>query len=180
MDAGSIENLKPEARQERRSSSREDFDPMVQRYRGHHHECPLRLLHIVAMIRMIVRGDNDRRDRDGGRGGREGRGLVHFARDTGTPCLTSSITHLTCNCGGADVNSTYRQCLVSMRNSTTYFNALTLFDTGAYTSFVNREVAKWLELQQHGGAVAGAHLARSSRHDVTTFEVGLAGTQLSS
>ena len=28
---------------------------------------------------------------------------------------------------------------------TTYFTALTLFDTGAYTSFVNREVAKWLE-----------------------------------
>ena len=62
------------------------------------------------------RCDNDRRDRDvgrGGRGGSEGRGNVHFARDTGTPCLTSSITHLTCNCGGADVNSTYRQCLVS-------------------------------------------------------------------
>jgi hypothetical protein len=67
-----------------------------------------------------------------------------------------------------------------MRNSTTYFTALTLFDTGAYTSFVNREVAKWLELQQHGGTVAGAHLARSSRHDVPTSEVGLAGTQLSS
>jgi hypothetical protein len=88
------------------------------------------------------------------RGGREGHGNVHFARDTGTPCLISSITHLTCNCGGADVNSTYRQCLVSMRNSTTYFTALILFDTGAYTSFVNREVAKWLELQQHGGTVA--------------------------
>jgi hypothetical protein len=67
-----------------------------------------------------------------------------------------------------------------MRNSTTYFTALTLFDTGAYTSFVNGEVAKWLELQQHGGTVAGAHLARSSRHDVPTSEVGLAGTQLSS
>jgi hypothetical protein len=67
-----------------------------------------------------------------------------------------------------------------MRNSTTYFNALTLFDTGAYTSFVNREVAKWLEMQQHGGTVVGAHLARSSRHDVPTSEVGLAGTQLSS
>jgi len=128
------------------------------------------------------RRDNDRRDRDGGRGGRGGRedrGNVHFARDTGTPCLTSSITYLTCNCGGADVNSTYRQCLVSMRNSTTYVTALTLFDTGAYTSFVNREVAKWLELQQHEGSVAGAHLARSSRRDVPTSEVGLAGTQLS-
>ncbi len=63
-------------------------------------------------------------------------------KDKGTPCL-----HLTCNCGGADINSTYRQCLVSMRNSTVYFTALTLFDTGAYTSFVNREVAKWLEQQ---------------------------------
>jgi hypothetical protein len=67
-----------------------------------------------------------------------------------------------------------------MRNSTTYFTALTLFDTGAYTSFVNREVAKWLKLQQYGGTVAGAHLARSSRHDVPTSEVSLAGTQLSS
>ena len=67
-----------------------------------------------------------------------------------------------------------------MRNSTTYFNALTLFDTGAYTSFVNREVAKWLELQQHGGTVEGAHLARSSRDFVPTSEVGLAGTQMSS
>ncbi len=28
--------------------------------------------------------------------------------ETGTPFLTSSITHLTCNCGGADINSTYR------------------------------------------------------------------------
>jgi hypothetical protein len=33
MDAGPIENLRPEARQERRSSSRGDIDPMVQRYR---------------------------------------------------------------------------------------------------------------------------------------------------
>ncbi len=37
-----------------------------------------------------------------------------------------------------------------------------------------------MELQQHGGTVAGAHLAQSSRHDVPTSEVGLAGTQLSS
>ena len=57
---------------------------------------------------------------------------------------------------------------------------LTLFDTGAYTSFVNREVAKWLELQQHGGTVAGVHHARSSRHDVPTSELDLAVTQLSS
>jgi hypothetical protein len=61
-----------------------------------------------------------------------------------------------------------------MRNSTTHFTG------GAYTSFVNREVAKWLEQQQHGGTVAGAHPVQSSRHDVPTSEVGLAGTQLSS
>ena len=106
------------------------------------------------------RRDYDRRDRDGdrrdhgGRGGRLGRGHVYWDKDKGTPCLTSSITHLTCNCVGADINSTYRQCLVSMRHCTTYFTALTLFDTGAYTSFVNREVAKWLEQQHHGGTVA--------------------------
>jgi len=32
--------------------------------------------------------------------------------------------------------------LVSLHRSTTYFMALTLFDTGAYTSFVIREVAE--------------------------------------
>jgi hypothetical protein len=41
--------------------------------------------------------------------------------------------------------------LVSIRPSTTFFTALTLFDTGAYTSFVNREVAKWLEQRQREG-----------------------------
>ena len=38
------------------------------------------------------------------------RGVVdasNFEKDKGTPCLTSIITHLTCNCGGADINSTY-------------------------------------------------------------------------
>jgi hypothetical protein len=65
------------------------------------------------------RRDNDRRDHDGDRrdqGGRGGRGQVYWDKDKGTPCLTSIITHLTCNCGGADINSTYHQCLVSMRN----------------------------------------------------------------
>ena len=51
-----------------------------------------------------------------------------------------------------------------MRNSTIYFTALTLFDTGA---------SAW-------GTVAGAHHARYSRHDVPTSEVGFACTQLSS
>jgi hypothetical protein len=35
---------------------------------------------------------------------------VHFdAKDKGTPCRTDVITHLSCNCGGTDINSTYRQ-----------------------------------------------------------------------
>ncbi len=37
-----------------------------------------------------------------------------------------------------------------------------------------------MEQQQHGGTVAGAHHVKSSRHDVPTSELGLAGTQLSS
>ena len=31
---------------------------MVQRYREYHQECPLHLLHIIAMIWMIVKGDD--------------------------------------------------------------------------------------------------------------------------
>ena len=122
------------------------------------------------------RRDNDHQDLDGDRrdqGGRGGRGHVYWDKNKGTPCLTSIITHLTCNCGGADINSTYRQCLESMRYSTAYFTALILFETSAYTSFVNKEVAKWLEQQKHGGTVTGAHHVKSSRHDVPTSEVGL-------
>jgi hypothetical protein len=103
-------------------------------------------------------------------------------RSTGTKTkvhLVSSVSSPTWPATAVVLN-TYRQCLISMRNSTTYFTALTLFDTGVYTSFVNREVAKWLEVQQHGGTVAGVHQTRSSRHDIPTSEVGLAGTQLSS
>ena len=72
--------------------------------------------------------DSDRRGNDGGRRGGSSR--------------TDIVTHLSCNCGESDTNSTYRQCLVSLPASSIYFTALTLFDTGAYTSFVNREVAK--------------------------------------
>ena len=66
---------------------------------------------------------NDRRGNEGG--GRGGGGRVHFDD------RTDIVTHLSCNCGGSDINSTYRQCLVSMSASTIYFTALTLFNTGA-------------------------------------------------
>jgi hypothetical protein len=87
---------------------------------------------------------------------------------------------LSCNCGESDTHSSYRQCLVSIRASTTFFTALTLFDTGAYTSFVNREVAKWLERQQDKDKADCASSQKISRHDTPTATVGLAGTQLSS
>ena len=137
---------------------------------------------------------NTRRDKDdesGGRGGTGGRSnkdsrsqgnrsRVNFDKTIygagkGTQCLTDVVTHLSCNCGEYDINSSYRQCLVSIRSSTTYFTALTLFDTGAYTSFVNREVAKWLEQQDDGKPSS-----KISRHDKPTATVGLAGTVLSS
>ena len=125
---------------------------------------------------------NTRRDHDdqsGGRGGTGGRGnkdsrsqgsrgrvsfdKTIYGAGKGTQCLTDIVTHLSCNCGESDINSSYRQCLVSMRSSTTYFTALTLFDTGAYTSFVNREVAKWLEQQDDGEPSP-----KISRHDQPT------------
>ena len=86
------------------------------------------------------------------------RGKVTFGK--GTQCLTDIVTHQSCNCGESDINSSYRQCLVSLRSSTTYFTALTLFNTGDYTSFVNREVAKWLE-QQDDMELS----PKTSRHD---------------
>ena len=81
--------------------------------------------------------DGDSRGNDGG--GKGGGSRVHFDdRSRGTLCRTDIVTHLTCNCGGSDINSTYHQCLVSLATSSTHFTALTLFDTGTYTSFVNR------------------------------------------
>ena len=75
---------------------------------------------------------------------------VHWDKEQNMLCLTSVSTH----CGKADFKSTYRQSLVSMLNSSTYFAALTLLDTDAYSSFVNRDVAKWLEQRHHEGTVA--------------------------
>ena len=131
-----------------------------------------------------TRRDYDDRDHSGGRGGtgrrsQGGRGKVVFDSriysGKGTQCLTDIVTHLSCNCGESDINRSYRQCLVSMRSSTIYFTTLTLFDTGAYTSFVNGEVAKWLE-QQHDREPS----PKISRHDKPTATVGLAVTVLSS
>ena len=53
-----IKNSRREALRARRLSSEEDFEPMVQLHRGLHQEYLLRLLHIVAMIRTTMQGDD--------------------------------------------------------------------------------------------------------------------------
>jgi len=91
------------------------------------------------------RETSDNRDIGGRRN--EGRskdrgGGVQFnnRRDPGTNNRTTTITHLTCNCGTAQTDTTYRPCLVSLRRSTIYCTA--------YTSFVNREIARWFQQQE--------------------------------
>jgi hypothetical protein len=63
--------------------------------------------------------------------------------------------------------------IASMRNSTTYFTALSLFDTGTYTPFVNREVEKSLEQQQQHG-VRLHERTMPSLADMTSLRLRLA------
>ena len=100
----------------------------------------------VELGRLIHRGSHYQ-PRDGQR---KERGSVHFREHEdsssrgGTSQLSTTTTHPSCNCDDTDVDTTYRMC-----NSPS-FSAATLFDTGAHTSFVNREVATWIELQAKG------------------------------
>ena len=110
----------------------------------------------------------------GDRRGSGGHGTVHFdTKDKGTPCRTDVITHLSCNCGGTDINSTYHQWLVSTRPPTTFFTALTFFDNRAPPLLFNREVAKWLEQRQREGTSETVFSAHSSKFDIPTASVGL-------
>ena len=61
------------------------------------------------------------------------------------PTMTS-LAHISCDCNAQDIDTTYRMCCVTVGNSPSY-SAATLFDTGAHTSFVNREVAAWIVQQ---------------------------------
>ncbi len=54
------------------------------------------------------------------------------------------------------------------------FSAATLFDTGAHTSFVNREIAEWIELQAEGDK--GYTQRQRSGPKTETTSVSLAGT----
>ena len=59
-----------------------------------------------------------------------------------------SLLHITCTCDDTDIDTMYRRCCISTSDSSSSLPVTTLFDTGANpTSFVNRQVAAWIELQ---------------------------------
>ena len=78
---------------------------------------------------------------------------TRFSRndDRGILRRTDIITYLSCYCDADGIDITYRSYLVSIDPSTNQFTALTLFCTGAITSFVNRVESKWLEQQLDQG-----------------------------
>ena len=66
-----------------------------------------------------------------------------------------SLLHITCNCDDTDIDTMYCTCCITAGNSPTSLSVTTLFDTGANpTSFVNRQVAAWIESQQSPQAQA--------------------------
>ncbi len=91
--------------------------------------------------------------------------------------MLATISTVKCDYDDADVDITYRMCCITVGTSPS-FKAATLFDTGANASYVNREVAAWIEDQagkgkQKGGRKHGWETERSS-------SVSLAGTSMSS
>ena len=92
------------------------------------------------------------------------------------PTMTS-LAHISCDCDAQDIDTTYRMCCVTVGNSPSY-SAATLFDTGAHTSFVNREVAAWIVQQSKtsDGVTQGKRKAPA----MLATSVSLAGTALSS
>jgi hypothetical protein len=90
--------------------------------------------------------------------------------------VLAAISNVKCDWDDADVDITYRMCCITVGTSP-LFKAATLFDTGANASYVNREVAAWIEDQagkgRHGGRKRGWEAERST-------SVPLAGTSMSS
>ena len=67
----------------------------------------------------------------------------------GNPLPAYSLLHITCNCDDNDVDTMYRTCCIVTGTSLTSLSVTTLFDTGAKPiSFVNRQLATWIESQQ--------------------------------
>ncbi len=63
--------------------------------------------------------------------------------------LSATQTHAPCACNDVDVDTTFRMYCITVGKSPSY-HAATLFDTGAHTSFVNWELAAWIEQQAKG------------------------------
>jgi len=98
---------------------------------------------------------------------------VRVKLSRGTSQLSTIMTHPSCNCDDTDVDTTYRMCCITVGNSPP-FSAATLFDTGTHTSFVNREVAAWIELQAKGNK--GYAKCRRLGPETAAASVSLAGT----
>ena len=95
----------------------------------------------------------------------------------GTPRLSATTATASCDCDDIDVDMTYRMCCLTVGSSPSY-KAATLFDTGAHASFVNREVAAWVE----GQARRNPSYLQKAREgqDQRCTTVSLAGTAYSS
>ena len=83
------------------------------------------------------------------------------------------MTHEACDCDDADIDITYRMCCISVNNGPP-FKASTLFDTGAYASFVKREVAAWIG--QHAGRATRLGARKRRKDGDSNTSVSLAGT----
>jgi hypothetical protein len=102
---------------------------------------------------------------------RDGRGGNNYL----SSLLSKSSSN--CDCDDADIDTTYRMCCVSVGNSPSY-EAATSFDTGAHASFVNREVASWIE--EHGGTDRQVPGQKRGWQEASSTTVPLAGTSMSS
>jgi hypothetical protein len=85
--------------------------------------------------------------------------------------LSATQTHDQCACNDADVDC------ITVGNSPSY-HAATLFDTGAHTSFVNRDLAAWIEQQAKGDTQYAGRRRTESQAAIT--QVSLAGTSQTS
>ena len=91
--------------------------------------------------------------------------------------LSSIVSKSSCDCDDTDIDMIYRMCCISVENSPSY-KAATLFDTGTHASFVNREVATWIE--EHGRTDRRHGDRKRGWQEASGTTVSLAGTSMSS
>jgi hypothetical protein len=121
-------------------------------------------------VHLMSRGTRSRKEGSRSRSkDRDGRG--------GNNYLSLLLSKSSCDCDDADIDMTDRMCCISVGNSPLY-TAATLFDTGAHASFVNREVASWIE--EHGGTDRQVPGQKRGWQEASSTTVPLAGTSMSS